>query len=258
MLCPPPPNKTHTHAEPRHGSSAVQAPALVVRALPSTFTPGQPAAASSKDGQPSPSSSTTPYAPARRPVAEALPAASLRTSLDSAMPRGSASQPSAAPLHSSAGAAPSVPGAYSMVIAAPASAASYSIALDTRHLHPGASFLAAALEQSLVGSVAHGGHLIASASAAGAGGGGGPGGRGQGRLHYSAHMTAAERGMHLVARAKRSVLHPSAAAGLGEAMMQRQLSPGHMYGTAMYGERFFLRVRARGGCALQAGVLRSG
>lgn len=223
---------------------AAQAPALVVRALPAVPPPSQPPTTRDSALQQTLPSSLAP--PARRPTVDFATAGTLRRSLDSAGIAPS-SQPDTAQLHGSAGAsgggsatslhtAPPVPGSHSMIIPAPASAASYSISLDTRFLHPGASFLSAALEQSLVGSAAHGGHLIASASAAGSGGGAS---RGGGRLHYSAYMTPADRGAHLVARARRSMLHPAGAAagGLGEpSSMHRQLSPGAIYGTGMYGE----------------------
>ena len=185
-----------------------------------------PPPAPSGRGAPSPPSAASLSPPGaaaaslRRQTSELSGAPSLRHSLDSALP---------------AAVPPPVPGSHSLVIPPPAAAASYSIALDSRFLAPGASFLSAALEQSLVGSQAHGGHLIASASAAaGTAAGGGAGRGGAGRLAYSGHMTAAERGAHLVARAKRSVPHP---AGLADApLLQRQLSPGAMYGTAMYGK----------------------
>lgn len=144
-----------------------------------------------------------------------------------------------APLHRSLGSggashldSPAVPGAHSMIIPVPATAASYSIALDSRFRHPGSSFLAAALEQSLEESQSHGGHLIASSRDWA----GGSNRLGRGRLHYSAHMSPAERGQHLVARAKRTVTHPGAPGGVrGEGALQHQLSPGAIYGAAIYG-----------------------
>ncbi|GAB4818761.1 hypothetical protein N2152v2_005807 [Parachlorella kessleri] len=239
---------------------SLEAPALLVRALATSTTPlWQPSP--HKEGQPLPqqqqqapspsSSAASAAAVSRRPTIDPATTGShagvLRQSIDSALhPRPYTHQGSPSPsrLHSSTGggavaglslhAMPAVPGANSMIIPAPASAASYSISLDSRFLHPGSSFLSAALEQSILGSAgAHGGHLIASASAAAAAGAPGAS-RGQGsRLHYSAHMSAAERGMHLVARAKRSAPHP--AGGLGDVVLQRQMTPGAMYGTAMYG-----------------------
>lgn len=101
------------------------------------------------------------------------------------------------------------PGSRSLLLPPP-TASTYSLLVDPRYLHPGSSYLSAALEQSMA--------LQAGAGLVGAPGPAAQPPRGA-RLHASACWGPADSGMQLVARARRTAPQ---AARLPAPLMQQQ------------------------------------
>lgn len=163
-------------------------------------------------------------------------------SLDSLAAAAPSSQPavvgggsSSVMVGGAAAAAGGAPGSRSMLLLPP-TASTYSLPVDPRFLHHGSSYLSAALEQSMMAQAGASGHLVSSSGAAGQ-----QAQRGAGtRLHASAHWGAADSGMQLVARARRSLPQAPGLARMPAPLMQAQ----QQWGEAGEGEG--------GGCPLAA------
>lgn len=168
--------------------------------------PRRPPVVPMRPGYPTPPMPPLPSQPQQRFSSES----SGRRSLDSLAAPPPASRPAAVGGGSSsvmvtgagaAAAAAAGPGSRSMLLPPP-TASTYSLQVDPRFLHHGSSYLSAALEQSMMAQAGVSGHLVGSGGSTatqqaqrGAGG----------RLHASAHWGAADSGMQLVARARRSL-----------------------------------------------------